>query len=148
MNNIQILFDGQVKQTINSWVSIGSNFAVITEPTNPITSLTMDNPYKISVDWKNQFYLNANSSYGKVEGSGWYDEGDVVVASIDAQTYDSGIVGTRLIFDGWFGDVNSPGMNIQVPMDEPKSIQGIWKKQFLLTVNSVLSILFSTCTVC
>jgi len=136
MNNFESKSDGQVKRTINEWISIGSNYAIIKDSKIPITSVVMDNPYVISIDWKNQFYLDVNSKYSKVEGSGFYDEGDVVVASIDSEMQSTGIAGTRLIFDGWHGDINSDGINVQVTMDGPKLLEGVWKKQFQLTVNS------------
>jgi len=47
-----------------------------------------------------------------------------------------GVAGTRLFFDGWKGDEISSGVNIQVPLDGPKKIEGTWKKQYQLTVNS------------
>jgi len=136
ISNFESKSDGQVKRTINEWISTGSNYAIIKDSKIPITSVVMDNPYAISIDWKNQFYLDVNSKYGKVEGSGFYDEGDVVVASIDSEMQSTGIAGTRLIFDGWRGDVNSDGINVQVIMDGPKSLEGVWGKQFQLTVNS------------
>jgi len=136
MGNFEPRTDGQVKRTINEWISIGSDYAKIENSKLPITSVVMDNPYAISIDWKNQFYLDVNSKYGKVVGSGFYDEGDVVVASIDSDIQNTGLAGTRLIFDGWQGDVNSNGANAQVIMDKPKSLEGVWKKQFQLTVNS------------
>ena len=135
-SNVNPNFENKIKRTINSWVSTGVNFADIKEPTKPITSLVMDDHYQVSIDWKNQFYIDASSPYGTVKGSGWYDEGDVVVASINQQTYDLGIAGTRLIFDGWVGDETSSGVNIQVPLDGPKTLEGTWKKQYQLTVNS------------
>ncbi|MFQ5441014.1 MAG: hypothetical protein ACE5DL_06090, partial [Nitrosopumilaceae archaeon] len=128
--------DVKVKRTINKWISSGTNFADIAEPTNPITSVKMENPYSISMDWKDQFYLDVKSKYGQVDGSGFYDKDDIVVASIDSSIQESGISGTRLVFDGWEGDVNSDGENVQVIMNEPKTIEGVWKKQYLLTVNS------------
>ncbi|MCH7966956.1 MAG: hypothetical protein IIB02_06000, partial [Thaumarchaeota archaeon] len=136
MSSFETEFDGQVKHKINEWISVGSNHAVIKDPKNSITSVVMDNPYSISVDWKNQFYLNINSKYGKVEGSGFYDEGDMIVATIDSEIQKTGISGTRLIFDGWSGDASSDGTNVQIMMNEPKSIEGKWKKQFELVVNS------------
>ena len=135
-SNVAPNFDDKIKRTINSWVSTGVNYAEIKEPTKSITSLVMDEHYKVSIDWKNQFYIDVSSPYGTVDGGGWYDEGDVVVASINPQTYDLGIAGTRLIFNGWIGDEISSGMNIQVPLDGPKTLEGTWKKQYLLTVNS------------
>ncbi len=135
-SNVNPNFENKIKRTINSWVSTGINYAEIKEPTEPITSLVMDDYYKVSIDWKNQFYIDVSSPYGTVEGSGWYDEGDVVVASINQQTYDLGLAGTRLIFNGWVGDETSSGMNIQIPLDGPKVLEGTWKKQYQLTVNS------------
>ncbi len=120
-SNVAPNFDDKIKRTINSWVSTGVNYAEIKEPTKPITSLVMNDHYKVTIDWKNQFYIDASSPYGTVSGSGWYDEGDVVVASINKQTYDLGIAGTRLVFNGWTGDEISSGMNIQVPLDGPST---------------------------
>ncbi len=136
MSNFEPQTNGQIKRTINEWISVGPNHAKIENSKIPITSVRMENPYAISIDWKNQFYLDVKSKYGKVAGSGFYDEGDVVVASINSDIQNSGFVGTRLMFDGWEGDENSKGANVQVIIDKPKSLEGVWKKQFQLTVNS------------
>ena len=135
-SNVNPNFEDKIKRPINSWVSTGVNFADIKESTKPITSLVMDDHYQVSIDWKKQFYIDASSPYGTVEGSGWYDEGDIVVASINQQTYDLGIAGTRLMFNGWVGDETSSGVNIQIPLDGPNVLEGTWKKQYLLTINS------------
>ncbi len=49
-SDVEPEFDGKIKRTVNSWVSLGSNYATITEPTNPITNVVMNDPYKISID--------------------------------------------------------------------------------------------------
>ena len=132
VNNFDVKSDGYVKRTLNEWISTGSNFADIKDPKSSATGVFMDNPFEISIDWKNQFYLDATSKYGTVIGNGFYDEGSIVTASINSEIQNSGIAGTRLVFDGWNGDAISDGQNVQVIMDEPKSIEGVWKKQFEL----------------
>ncbi|MCE9652826.1 MAG: hypothetical protein K8Q89_07220 [Nitrosarchaeum sp.] len=136
MKNFEEKSKGEIKRTLNEWVNVGSNSATITDSSSPTTNILMDSPHKVSIDWKNQFYLNVNSKYGDIVGSGFYDEGTFAEISVDSEIQDIGIANTRVIFDGWDGDVKSDSSNTKVFMDKPKSIEGIWKKQYQLVVNS------------
>ncbi|WP_048097076.1 InlB B-repeat-containing protein, partial [Candidatus Nitrosarchaeum limnium] len=136
MKNFEVKADEQTRRTLNEWINVGQNSAIITDPQATTTNILMDSPHKISIDWKNQFYLNVISKYGNISGSGFYDEGTFANASIDSEIQDTGIANTRVVFEGWGGDATSDGTSIQVFMDKPKSVTGIWKKQYQLVVDS------------
>jgi len=128
--------NGKTKDTLKGWVNAGQNVAIIEDPYSHVTSIVMKAPYTVTVEWKTQFYLDAYSAYGAVEGEGYYDEGMSATVSIDSEVVTTGRDGVRMMFDGWDGDTISEGMNAKVLMDGPKSVTPNWNKQYYLTVNS------------
>lgn len=122
--------------TFKEWLSAGPNAAIIQNSTLASTHIVMKKPYLIMADWKEQYYLDVNSGYGQVNGSGYYDAGTYATSFIDSEIQETGQSGVRVTFDGWTGDATSQSMNVKVFMDSPKSIDANWIKQYYLTVNS------------
>ena len=122
--------------TFKEWLSAGPNAAIIQNSNSSSTSIAMEKPYLIMADWQEQFYLDVNSGYGQVNGSGYYDAGTYATSFIDSEIQETGEDDVRVTFDGWDGDARSQSMNVKVFMDSPKSIEANWNKQYYLTVNS------------
>ena len=67
-------------------------------------------------------------------GSGWFREGSIV--NIEAPPAVNTGAGTRLIFDGWSGDLASESSATTVAMDRPKLVVANWRTQYFLEVES------------
>lgn len=116
------------RRLFNGWTDNLSTSAVS-------ASIYMTEPKTVTATWKRQYYLTVISAYESPKGSGWYD--DSATASFNATpTIVNHGNGTRRIFLGWKGDVDSSATSGTVLMNSPKTINVIWKKMYYLAVNS------------
>jgi M6 family metalloprotease-like protein len=97
-------------------------------------SILMDSPKTIEASWKIEHYLKIESLYGEPEGEGWYTHNNIANYSI--QKYLEFINGTKRIFEGWIGDLNSIEASGSILMDSPKTITAKWKTQFKLVLST------------
>jgi hypothetical protein len=97
-------------------------------------SITVDNPYSFTANWKSQYYLSVNSNHGSTLGSGWYDANSLATFSIQSTSE----IGndTRKYFTGWSGDANTIQSSSTITMDSSKSVSAMWRVQYLLNVVS------------
>lgn len=89
--------------------------------------LSIDSNVTLEAAYKQQYRLRAESIFGNVAGTGWIDAGEVANLSV-LSPLDLGN-GTRRVFKGWTGDVDSESQTIQVLMDSPKLVEANWKTQ-------------------
>jgi len=99
------------------------------------TSIVMNGPVTEEASWVHQFYVNVSSSYGVVNGDGWFDSGGTTVVSAE-----SGAVNlssdVRVVFAGWGGGASGSGLVSDVlVIDEPLSAEALWEKQFLVVFD-------------
>ncbi len=80
-----------------------------------------------------QYYLTIRSAYGDPQGGGWHDVGAVASFSVTSP-FDHGN-GTRRLFTGWSGDVNTTSLSATLIMNAPKLVSAQWKTQYYLTIN-------------
>ncbi len=98
----------------------------------------VDRPLNITANWKTQYYLDVQSTDGKVEGSGWYDLGRLVPVSAKLPTTPPGMW-SKTVFDKWEGDYNEVTPNGRVMMNEPKTIIAEWKEDSTpAIINSII----------
>jgi len=97
-------------------------------------SILMDKPKSIEAYWRIEHYLKIESLYGTPEGEGWYIHNSI--ANFSIQKYLEFTNGTKRIFEGWIGDLNSTEPSGSIKMDSPKIIKAKWKTQFKLTLLS------------
>jgi uncharacterized repeat protein (TIGR02543 family) len=102
---------------------------------SPSGQVTMSASKTVTAVYKTQYLLTVNSRPGNGSGSDWYDANTIANVAINPTTYDLA-PGTRAMFTGWSGDVNSQSSTAQVHMNGAKTITADFKTQFLLTVNS------------
>jgi hypothetical protein len=96
--------------------------------------------------WTKQFFVKANSVYGLVAGSGWYDEGSTATLSLQSRTLDTGL-GKIAGFAGWStGDPQSItfSQSDQYTIESvggPEEITAVWRSddtvQLVLIVGAV-----------
>jgi len=103
---------------------------------NPIT-VTMNVNHAATAHYTLQYYLTVTSSFGTPTGSGWYNSGTTVYASLNVGIADHGN-GTRRVFTYWSVDTIILGTNYAqsdpIFMDGPKNVVANWKTQYLLEV--------------
>lgn len=97
-------------------------------------SITMDNPRRITANWKTQYRVTVKSAYGSPVGEDWYDARTIASFSVSTPI-DYGNQ-TRRVFTGWSGDSASKDPVSSITVDSPKTLNAIWKKQNYLTVKS------------
>jgi uncharacterized repeat protein (TIGR02543 family) len=98
--------------------------------------IVVNSPKTATANWKTQHYLTVNSSYGVAGGTGWYDSGSTVYATLAAATVPAG-AGTQQVFAGWGGDASGVGLTSEgITMNSAKTATANWKTQYYLTVST------------
>ena len=105
---------------------------------NPIL-ITMNGPINATATWTHEYLLTVTSLYGTPTlSTGWFDASTSLNASVTSPV--SGSTGTQYVCIGWTGTGNVPSsgasLTANFTLDQPSSIQWIWKTQYLLTVNT------------
>ncbi len=103
-----------------------SGWSVDGSPSQTGSTLTiqMNAPHTVIAQYNQQYFLTVSSNQGSVSGQGWYDAGST--AQISASTPPNPSYGINMVFNGWQGDIQSPGQSTTVLMDGPKSVTGTW----------------------
>jgi hypothetical protein len=75
--------------------------------------------------------IQAVSSYGTPQGSGWYDAGSLAQLSIQPEVdYNNK---TRRIFTGWAGDVSGASTDFTLTANKPINVSAQWTTQYQIT---------------
>ncbi|MEM2422612.1 MAG: hypothetical protein QXZ34_05450 [Candidatus Bathyarchaeia archaeon] len=114
----EIYVKPNVKAVFSSW-SDG-------EKNNP-RIIYLDNNLNLTILYKLQYLLKVESLGLTVNPSGWYNENSKVQISVNP-VIDYGN-GTKALFSRWIGSINSSESSIEVLMDSPKNLTGLWKTQ-------------------
>ncbi len=103
--------------------------------------IRIDSPKVFEAKWKRQFYVNATSSLGFVNGSGWYDQG--AYARIVVYPTTKGLL-VLDVFEKWTGDIESSNSSLTIKVDSPKVLVAKWKKDYsrLILLMIFLLLLF------
>jgi hypothetical protein len=99
------------------------------EVATPPTSITMDKPYTIRIQYQKQYYLKVISDYGNPQGEGWYDNGAKATFSVASPIPQAGVLGLlggRMVFRAWTGDSSSTSVSASIWMNGPKTVTAEW----------------------
>jgi hypothetical protein len=106
--------------------------------TSPQITIPMNRPYRISANWKTQYYLTIDPGQGEVDQtSQWVDAGATVTITAKSPSRVEERR-SRLVFIGWDGSVVSPAQTVTITLDTYKKIVARWKTQYYLRVVSEL----------
>jgi hypothetical protein len=87
----------------------------------------MDRPHELTLDYKTQYYLDVQSTYGPVAGSGWYDKGST--ARITAPTTAGQWPLTYSLTD-WqvnpTATLNADNASWTLTVDKPYVVDAVW----------------------
>nr|AIF15998.1 hypothetical protein [uncultured marine thaumarchaeote KM3_72_A09] len=89
----------------------------------------------LTTEYKTQHLILAESPYGEVSGSGWYDHGTTATIRLTATLIEHDNQ-TRRVFSQWSGDLVTSDIVFQTVMNSPKTIQAHWATQYFLSVSS------------
>jgi hypothetical protein len=99
------------------------------EVATPPTSITMDKPYTIKIQYQKQYYLKVLSDYGNPQGERWYDNGAKATFSVASPIPQAGVLGLlggRMVFKAWTGDASSTSVSASIWMNGPKTVTAEW----------------------
>jgi uncharacterized repeat protein (TIGR01451 family) len=111
----------------------------IDDEDSPETQILVDSPKVAEAHFVRQYKLAVISDHGSpnpIVGDHWYDEGEVINASVESPAEQSD--GSRYRCIGWSGTGSVPtvGSSTEIVFDltAPSSIEWSWKTQYYLTV--------------
>jgi hypothetical protein len=99
--------------------------------------ITMNAPKEAIAVWRTEYLLSVASDHGATSGQGWYSEGTVAYAGVNAGII-PGEPETQYVFTQWSGDATGYdyASSDGITMNAPKTAFAIWKTQYMLTVTS------------
>ena len=89
-------------------------------------SVIMDSPKSITANWRTDYLLTIESTYGEPEGEGWYESGSTVTISVAPS---EGML-IRHIFAGWSGDYSGDTATASLTMDSPMAVTANWRTDY------------------
>ncbi len=97
----------------------------------PTLQFPVNSPARLQALWKIQYLIQAVSSYGTPQGSGWHDAGSLAQVSIQPEIdYNNK---TRRIFTGWAGDISDTSPNFNMTANKPTNVVAQWVTQYQIT---------------
>jgi hypothetical protein len=90
--------------------------------TNPTRQITVANDTTLTAFYRRQYFVNASSDYGVVQGSGWYDENSTAELQVQPPLIPQRAVG----FDHWTGDASGSSPQTILTVNSPKAAQAVW----------------------
>ncbi len=121
-----------------SWTSTGPNEALIADPAQSSTAVTMNNYYTVQVDWQEQWYITVISPHGSPTPSQWVNTSGSLVISVTSPADDTG-AGTRYRCIGYKIDEAILQEGIGYTFTDVQSAHKIefeWVAQFYLTMTT------------
>lgn len=83
--------------------------------------VTIDNDTSLVANYRIQYFVNATSAYGRLEGSGWHDANSTAVISVDQP-----LVNESMIFAQWAGDASSNEARSLLSVNSQKTVRAEW----------------------
>jgi M6 family metalloprotease-like protein/uncharacterized repeat protein (TIGR02543 family) len=115
-----------VRQLFSSWSD--GNFS------NPrqilVTTATV-----LQANYGTQYLLSIDQSSGSTTTSGWYSPNSIITVSASNPSNVTANT-SRLLFNGWTGDMNSNSPYMKVNMTKPVTLKANWITQYYITIIS------------
>ena len=83
--------------------------------------------------WQLQYYMNATTEYGSINGAGWYDSNSTAIVSVPSNVVRIG-QGVRATFTGWSSGATTNSADFL--MDRPRRVNATWARQYYLSLAS------------
>jgi hypothetical protein len=95
--------------------------------------ITVDRNITLTAEFTTEYLLTVSSDYGDLAQSSWLREGSII--NISAPKVVNISAGSRVLFNGWTGDVVSSDPIVSLKMDWPLSIEATWRTQHLFSLS-------------
>ncbi|MFQ5763030.1 MAG: hypothetical protein ACE5PO_08340, partial [Candidatus Bathyarchaeia archaeon] len=91
--------------------------------------------YTVEALWNELWAVKVESQYGNPQGEGYYPRGSTAKISVTSPAI---IVPneSRMVFNGWTGDINSPNVGVEIPVDGYKVVKANWVQEYYVRVVS------------
>jgi len=117
-----------------------------------ILETIVSEPLKVQGRYRTEYYVNVTSSYGEVQGSGWYPAGTVAFFSIDTSAIPVegplGLLGLKHSFTGWIGSDYFQGLQVNpagsLVVMEPTAIEATWEEDWSSLILNLLIVVAVT----
>ena len=132
LKNTTIYLTNETRAVFKKWT--GS----ITAET-PVIKIRVLGDLTIVAVWEIQHYIRIETPYSQVNvSSGWFTENTEIVVSLKETVvyYNNG---TRRVFVGWTGSLNSSSPTVVVSVTKPLKLIALWKTQYWIEVNGLYS---------
>lgn len=92
------------------------------------STIHMSSMHDVNLEYKTQYYVKVISNFGRALGTGWYNSGTIVDASVIPGN--DGIV--NHVFSGWQGSIigNQNQMSVETLADSPKTLVANWSADY------------------
>ena len=105
------------------------------ESLSPSIELEVIAPMRIHAEWITEYLLAVNDDLGIIDGVGWYRDGDIAVISTPS-LFEIVDQKTRMIFEGWEGNVEQDANPLLLTMNSPKNITARWSREHFLSIDA------------
>ncbi len=129
---------GRSRLALVSWqLDAGSAQPITRQTTGAFITpaIVMDAPHSITFRSIAQFFVNASTPVGELNGGGWYDTGTSAPIALRSTELNLGNQ-TRMQFRRWSGSSTSSSASITIAVDSPKRLTAEWMRQYMLTIRS------------
>lgn len=132
--------DSQTREQLVGWSADNSDVNIIPRQESGLfrsSVIHVTENHIITPQYKDQYFVNVISNFGRALGTGWYDSG--AIANISVIPGDDTI--TRHVFLGWQGQVigDANQYSVETLVDSPKVMVANWSVDY--TDVSVISII-------
>jgi len=122
--------DDQTRKTFYQWEGDYSG-------TDTLVSIIMNKPKTITANWKNQFYIDVISPWGKTYGQGWYTENTTATISVSTPV---NIDSTqRYAFSKWIGigenSYSGTSLTPSIIVKNPIIETAVWDKEYCIKTS-------------
>ena len=101
-------------------------------PLNP-RPIVVDHNTVLTAEFAAEHLLTVSSGYGGLAQSTWLTEGSI--ANISAPTIVNISTGSRVLFNGWVGDIVIIEPSFSMKVSRPLSIEATWRTQHLISLS-------------
>ncbi len=101
-------------------------------PSNP-RPIVVEYDTMLTAEFVTEHLLTVSSRYGDLAQSSWLGEG--IIVNISAPTVVNISAGSRVMFNGWVGDMVSSDPIVSLKVDHPLSIEATWRTQHLFSLS-------------
>jgi len=136
VHELRVLAEHTIEAPKN--VTVAKGWQIIFQSWNRTDSMNMKRfvitkDILLTIDFRDEFYLDVVSDVPEVKGAGWYASGAIANFSapllVPSKSWE-GMLGVQLRFAGWSGDVESSAPSESIVMDRPHTVTANWAADY------------------